>query len=129
VVENKVSARVLETVQVPIRVTRKHDRRCLSKSESAHPDVPFIRGDSVGSESQDFTWEALCAILVSKGESDGVSGVCNHGPIAPIPALRTAVESVVVVVLVGKNVVFLAIDREAGVLDTVGVASCGDMLV
>jgi len=110
VVQDKVSVRVLETVQVPVCVTGKHDRGRLSKSESAHPDVPLVRSDSVGGESQDFTREALGAILVSKGEGDGVSGVCNDCPVAPIPALGTAVEGVVVVVFVGEDVVLLAVD-------------------
>jgi hypothetical protein len=123
VVKNEVSVGVLETVQVPVCVTRKHDRCRLSKSKSAHPDMPFIRSHSVGGESQDLTREALSAILISEGEGDGVSSVSNYGPVAPIPTLRTAVEGVVVVVLVGQDVVFLAVDGEAGVLDAVGIAS------
>ena len=123
VVEDEVSVGVLETIQVPVCVTRKHDRRSLGKSQRAHPDVPLVRSDSVGSKSQDFTREALGAILVSKGKSDGVSSVSNDGPVTPIPSLRTTMEGVVVVVLVGEDVVLLAVDGEAGVLDAVGIAS------
>ena len=100
-VEDKVSVWVLETIQVPVCVTRKHDRRSLGKSQRAHPDVPLVWGDGVGSESQNLTRETLGAILVSKGESDRVSGVRNDGPVAPIPTLGSTVEGVVVVVLVG----------------------------
>ena len=100
-VQDKVSVGVLETVQVPVCVTRKHDRCRLGKSQRAHPDVPFVRGDGVGSKSQDFTREALSAILISEGKGDGISSVCNDGPVAPIPTLGATVEGVVVVVLVG----------------------------
>lgn len=122
-VQHEVSVRILEAVQVPVGMRRQHDRRRLGQSKSAHPDMPLIRGDSVGDVGDDFTREALGAILVGKRESNGIGGVGNDGPVAPIPALGTTVKGVVVVVFVGEDVGCFAVDCEGGVLDAVGVAA------
>lgn len=85
--------------------------------------MPFVGRDGVSDVADHFSRKAFGASWVGQGESNGVSGVSDNGPVAPIPALRTAVQCVVVVVLVGQDVVCLAVDGEAGILDAIGIAT------
>jgi hypothetical protein len=123
VIKHKVSVWILEAVQVPVGVGRQHDGSRLGQGESAHSDVPLKGSNSVGDVRDDFTWKALGAVLVGEGEGDGVGGVGDDGPVAPIPALGTAVKGVVVVVFVGEDVGGFAVDGEGGILDAVSIAA------
>jgi hypothetical protein len=51
-----------------------------------HHHVCLLGSQSVCHIADDLARETLSAIWVNNGESDGVSGVSSHGPVAPIPA-------------------------------------------
>jgi hypothetical protein len=51
-----------------------------------HHHVCLLGCQSVGHVADHLAREALSAIWVNNRESDGVSGVSSHGPVAPIPA-------------------------------------------
>lgn len=123
VVQDQVRVVSSETVQVPIGVRTQHDRCGLGQAQSTHPDMPLVRSKSIGNKADYLARKSLGTVEVCQGESNGISGVRDHSPVPPVPALWAAVEGVVVVVLVGVDVVLSAVDIERAVLDTVCIAA------
>ena len=107
----------------------QHDGSLLGSRQSDHLDVPIGLLDCVGNVEDDLSREALLAIRVNERESNGVVSVGDSSEVAVIPAVRATVQGVdalgVVLgrVLVGKDVVVLAVNVERAVLDAVGVAA------
>jgi len=99
----------------------QHDGRLLGGSKSHDPDVPGVRCHGVSDVAHNLAWEALLAVGIDNGKGDGVFGVRHNGEVTVVPAIWTAVQSVVVVVLVGQNMERLAINVECRVLDAIGV--------
>lgn len=123
---------LLEGVQVPVDVVREHDRRLLGQGER----------DQLGSqlgETGRVLWSAG-GVDAERGVGDHVSGETfqglveegkrncvlrgrSHGPIALVVANKSSVKGVRAVVLVRWNMIFLAIDPESAVLDSIGIAT------
>lgn len=103
IVQGGVGGWVLEAVQVPVclrmsvssrkndaffdtYVRAEHDRRLLRCSDGGHLDVPLVWSQGVGHIGNDFSRETLHAIWIDEGEGDGVSGVSDDSPVAPVPS-------------------------------------------
>jgi hypothetical protein len=139
VVEGEWRVRVGETIQIPVGLAKsafpqflhmqrtymrgQHDWGLLCGRHSHDLNLPSVRGHGICNIADDFTWEALLAIGVHNREGDRICGVRNNGEVAVVPAIGSAMQSVVVVVLVREDVELLAVDREGAVLDAVGVTA------
>lgn len=117
------------------------DGSLFGGGESDHFEIPRIRLHSVCNVRYDFSGEAFFTIRIDDGECDRIFGVCDDSEVplydcefkVPImnfrytyivPSVWTAMESVVVVVLVGCDIVLCAIDHKAAILDAIGVTTC-----
>lgn len=83
--------------------------------------MPLIRRHSIRDKADDFTRKTLCTIRIGQRKRDRISRMADHSPVPPVPALKTTVQSVIVVVLVGVDVVLGTVDVEGAILDAVGV--------
>ena len=107
----------------------QHDRRLLRRRQRHHPEVPGHVAQRVGDVADDLAGEALVAVGIGQAEGDGAGRVGDDGPVPPVPAVGPAVQGVDAGgvrgrrVLVGQDVVRLAVDHEARVLDPVRVAA------
>ena len=84
--------------------------------------MPLIRRDRIRDKADNLTGKTLRAIKVRQRKRNRIRRVRDDGPVPPVPALRATVQSVVVVVLVGVDVVISAIDVKGAVFDSIGIA-------
>lgn len=107
----------------------QHNRRLLLCRHSHHPQIPSHIAQRIRHITHDFARESLIAIRIREAEGDTVLRMGDHRPIAPIPAIRPAMQRIDALgaarlgVLIRQHMERLAIDLEAGIADAVGVAA------
>jgi len=110
-------------------VRTQHNGRLLCRRQCNHLEIPSHVAQTIRHITDDLTREALITIRISETERDTISRVRNDGPVSPIPAIWTAVQSICSSrcssrwILIGKNIVRRPIDHETAVLDAICVPS------
>lgn len=118
-----------EAVEVPVGMAGKHDRSLLGGCKSNNLEIPVHAGQGIGDVGDNLSGETLLAIGVNDGEGDAGVGVRHNSEVAVVPAIRSAVESISALgrlrrrVVVGRDVILLAVNLERAVANTVGVSS------
>lgn len=110
-------------------VRRKHNGCQLGEGKGIHPKVPSIWRDGVRDEGHDLAGEALVAVLVGQGKGYGVGRMRDDGPIAPVPAVGSAMKGIGPVVFVGEDVVSLAVKVKGRVLDAIRISAWARQLM
>lgn len=49
------------------------------------PHIYLLGSQGIRNITDNFAWEALLTVWVNDREGNGVSGVSDHGPVAPVP--------------------------------------------
>lgn len=128
-IQHRLRAVIRKPVQVPIRMRAQHDGRLPGRRNRHHLKVPRALPQRVRDVRHHLARKPLLAVRVDDAEGDAGRAVRDHAEVAPVPAVEPAVEGVGAQgrfggrVLVGRYVEGLAVDREAAVLDAVGVAA------
>jgi hypothetical protein len=84
-------------------VRSQHDWGLLSGCHCHDLNLPGVWRHRVCHVADDLAGEALLAVWVDNRESDRVRGMCNDGKVAVVPTVRSAMQSVVVVVLLQNS--------------------------
>ncbi len=109
-------------------MTAQHDWRLLRRAHSHHLELPSPISKSIGNITDHLPRKPLVAILVRQTEGDTVACMSHHSPIPPIPPVRPTMQCIQAIriiwgrVLVGQDLERLAINRERGILDAIGVS-------
>lgn len=108
---------------------RKHNGSQLCEGKGIHPEVPSVWRDGVCDKGDNLAGEALVAVLVGQRKGDGVGRVRDNGPVAPVPAVGSAMEGIGTVVFVGEDVVSLAVKVKGRVLDAIRISAWTSQLM
>lgn len=129
VVGNSVCLVVGEAIEVPVCVGGQHDGSLLGGGQCDNLDVPVHSLEGVCHIGHNLAGETLLAIGVDDGEGDARVGVGHNSEVAVIPTVRATVKGIGAIgrlfgrVIVGLDVIILAVNLKGAVSDTVGVSS------
>lgn len=107
----------------------QHHRRLLGRRNGHHLQIPSHITKSISNIADNLPGEALISVRIGQTKGDAIRGMCDHGPVTPIPAVWSSMQRIDALrmswlgVFVGENVIRGSVENEGGILDSVCIST------